>query len=87
MQHRDWALKQLGDELRINPYQLLFRKELLVRALQAFPNGANVAQIKLHFRDTWGLDISVRKLTTRLSRLRSDGIVRCGPGRLWTLQK
>ena len=57
MQDRDWALKHLGVELGINPYELLPLKELIIRALRAFPEGATVAQIKLHFCDTWGLDI------------------------------
>ena len=87
MQHqdRDWFLKQLGVEFGINPYGLMPLKELLIRALQSFPQGATVTQIKTHFRDIWGLDIPTRRLTVSLSHLRPAGI-RCGPGRMWALQ-
>jgi len=83
-QDRDWALKQLGVELGINPYGLVPRKELLIRALQSFPGGATVVQIKTYFRDNWDLDIPTRKLTVGLSHLRPAGIC-CGPGRVWKL--
>jgi hypothetical protein len=81
-QDRDWALKQLGVEIGINPYELMPLKELLIRALQSFPKGATVTQIKTYFRDRWGLDIPTRRLTVSLSHLRPAGI-HCGPGRVW----
>lgn len=85
-QDRDWALKQLGVELGINPYELLPLKELLIRTLQALPEGATITQIKTYFRDKWDLDIPTRRLTVSLSHLRPAGI-RCGPGRVWILLK
>ena len=84
MQDRDWALEQLGAELGINPYELMPLKGLLIRALQFFPAGATVAQIKAYLRDTWGLDVPTRRVTVGLSHLHPAG-VRCGRGRLWTL--
>jgi hypothetical protein len=83
-QDRDRTLEQIGVELGVNPYRYLSRKELLIRALKSFPEGATVAQIKTHFREKWGLDIPTRRLSVSLSHLRPAGI-RCGPGRVWKL--
>jgi len=85
-QDRDWALKQLGVEIGINPYKLMPLKELLIRALQSFPKGATVTQIKTYFRGRWGLDIPTRRLIVSLSHLRPAGI-HCGPGRVWKILK
>lgn len=82
-QDRDWALKELGAWLGKNPYELMPLKELLIRALQSFPEGATVAQIKTYFSDELGLEITTRRLTVNLSHLRPAGI-RCA-GRVWKI--
>jgi hypothetical protein len=79
MQDNDWAIRQLG----LDPYQVVSLKELIIRALSRFPGGASVGELRLQFC-SWGRDIERRRLTKRLSSLRSAGIL-CRRGRAWSL--
>lgn len=59
---------------------------LLIEAIEAFPDGATVQEIRFYIRDTWRADIATRRLTANLSIMRKDEKL-CHRGRVWTLAK
>jgi hypothetical protein len=88
MPDRNYAIEALA-ELIDEPFEWaeLFKMQpLLIEAIEAFPDGATVQQIRFYIRDTWRVDVSMRSLTTNLSVMRKEGKL-CRRRRMWTLAK